>query len=171
MSRTSSTFAGGSRTTSPRCWPRSTRPWSGPSQHFARPPSGWWGSGSEPPAPLFLGSSVRLAVLQPGFDLVALDLAGRAAGELRERHEHEVLRLLVARELGPTAGVEARARERLVLARDDRDRHFTPRRIGAADDHGVGHPRIGKQDALDLGLVDVLAAGLDHVLEPVHEIH
>jgi hypothetical protein len=45
-----------------------------------------------------LGRCPNLAfyALQPGLDLVALDLAGGAARQLRERDEADVLGLLVA---------------------------------------------------------------------------
>src|SRR5574342_256401 len=107
------------------------------------PPRSWRGSACQPNhqegvpggrtllPPLLPASSVRLAAPQPRFDLVALDLASRTAGKLGECHEHEVLRLLVAREVSPTASKQPRARERRVLARDDRNRHSTPRRIGS----------------------------------------
>ena len=39
-----------------------------------------------------------------------------------------------------------------------------------ADDDGIHHARIGQQDTFDLGRVDVLAAGLDHVFDPIDEI-
>ncbi len=44
---------------------------------------------------------------------------------------------------------------------------LAPPVVGHADDSGVGHPGMGEQGVLDLGGVDVLAAGHDHVLDPV----
>ena len=44
---------------------------------------------------------------------------------------------------------------------------LAPAVVGHADDGGIGHRRVGEQGVLHLGRVDVLAAGHDHVLDPV----
>ena len=57
-----------------------------------------------------------------------------------------------------------------VLAGPERDHRLdglAPAVVGHADDRDLGHGRVLGQDLLDLGRVDVLPAGDDHVLEPV----
>ena len=46
---------------------------------------------------------------------------------------------------------------------------LAPALVGHADDGGLGDGRMRVQDGLDLGRVDVLAAGDDHVLDPVDD--
>src|SRR5439155_14709203 len=47
---------------------------------------------------------------------------------------------------------------------------LAPAFVGNADDRHVRHLRVASQHALELGGVDVLAAGDDHVLDPVADV-
>src|SRR5215472_8138699 len=78
-----------------------------------------------------------------------------------------VVRQAVAAEGDDVGGGELRARGR----DDDGLDGLAPVLVGDADDHAVAHARAGVEHALDLGAVHVLAAGDDHVLEPVQDIH
>ena len=49
---------------------------------------------------------------------------------------------------------------------DERDADLAPALVGHADDRGVGDRRVLVQHGLDLGRVDVLAAGDDQLLQP-----
>jgi hypothetical protein len=50
-------------------------------------------------------------------------------------------------------------------------RHLAPARVGQAHHRGLGHAGPGAGDVLDLGGVDVLAAGDQHVLAAAHHRH
>ena len=50
------------------------------------------------------------------------------------------------------------------------DRNLAPSLVGAPDDGRFDHRLVLVQHALDLGAGDVLAAGHDHVLEPVDDV-
>ena len=53
------------------------------------------------------------------------------------------------------------------LQDDDRLHRFAPGVVGDADHRRVGDRRMTEERVLDLGRIDVLAAGHDHVLHPV----
>ena len=53
---------------------------------------------------------------------------------------------------------------------DEGDRHLAPPLVGAPDDGGLDHRLVLVEHPLDLGAGDVLAAGHDHVLEPVDDV-
>ena len=59
---------------------------------------------------------------------------------------------------------------RPAAAGDERDRHLAPPGIRAPHHRRLRDPRVREQHLFDLGRVDVLPAGLDHVLRPVHEV-
>jgi hypothetical protein len=63
---------------------------------------------------------------------VALDLAGGAARQLRERDEADVLGLLVAGEIAAASGIKLVGAEALVGARDHSDRHLAASFAGEA---------------------------------------
>ena len=92
-----------------------------------------------------------------------LHLAHRVA---RQRiDEHVFARHLEARELRQQMRLErARVARRARPPHHIGDRHLLPFRIGAADHGAFGDVRMRDQHALDLGRIDVLAAGNDHVL-------
>src|SRR5215470_15465769 len=102
-------------------------------------------------------------------ELALEDLAGRVA---RQRvHEEHVLRHLEPSELTATV------LDQLVgggggvrLERDERNGHFTPSVVGPADDRGFEDRVVLVEHALDLRPRDVLAAGQDHVLEPIDDV-
>ena len=56
------------------------------------------------------------------------------------------------------------------LEHDDRVDLLTPCRVGDADHGDLLDRRVGRDRVLDLDRVDVLAAGDDHVLDPVDEV-
>ena len=53
---------------------------------------------------------------------------------------------------------------------DEGDRHLAPALVGTADDGGLDHRLVLVEHPLDLGAGDVLAAGDDHVLEPIDDV-
>ena len=53
---------------------------------------------------------------------------------------------------------------------DVRDRDLAPALVGTADDRDLDHRLVLVEHALDLGAGDVLAAGHDHVLEPIDDV-
>ncbi len=53
---------------------------------------------------------------------------------------------------------------------DERDRNLAPPFVGPADDGDLDDRRVFVQHALDFGARDVLAAGHDHVLQPVDDV-
>src|ERR1700679_621058 len=59
------------------------------------------------------------------------------------------------------------ARGRIGLHDDDRLHLFAPRLAGHTDDGDVGDGGMAEHRALDVGRIDVLAAGDDHVLHAV----
>src|SRR6187455_3215 len=103
-------------------------------------------------------------------ELVAQDFPRSAARELVVADEHDVLRLLVARELGPAAREELVLSERRVGRRHERDGHLAPPRVLFSHDGGFGHARVVEEHAFDLGGVDVLAAALDEVIHAIDEL-
>src|SRR6185369_8775356 len=56
------------------------------------------------------------------------------------------------------------------LHHHDRLDRFTPFVVGDADHGGFGHVRVIADRAFDLGRIDVLAAGDDHVLDAVVDV-
>ena len=54
---------------------------------------------------------------------------------------------------------------------DDGVDGLAPALVGHAEHGRLEHGRVAEQHVLDLGAVDVLAAGDDHVLGPVDEVH
>ena len=59
---------------------------------------------------------------------------------------------------------------RAVAQHDERHRHLAPALVGAADHRGLDHRVVLVEHPLHLGAGDVLAAGHDHVLEPVDDV-
>src|SRR5438132_12314204 len=102
----------------------------------------------------------RATVLGAQGDLV--DLAGHVAGKGLD--DDDVLRMLVAGEApadGVGEGLEGDAGSR--CGDDDRETDLAPALVAHAHDCHLGNRRMFEQQALDLGGVDVLAAGLVHV--------
>ena len=56
------------------------------------------------------------------------------------------------------------------VQRGDRDRGLAPAFVRDADHGQLGHGRVHGERVLDLGAVDVLAAGDDHVLLAVDDV-
>ena len=94
------------------------------------------------------------------------DLVERVPGQRVD--EPHLARHLVARQ--PLAAV----RDQLLLGRlagehDECEAGLTPALVRNADDGGLRDGRMLVEDVLDLGGIDVLAAGDDHVLRPAHD--
>ncbi len=100
---------------------------------------------------------------------MTLDLARGAAGQILEGHEMHLARALVAGERCTAERFHRRCIEIIGLARDQRDRDFSPAWVPLAHDHRIADARIRQQHALDFGGVDVLAAGFDHVFRAIDE--
>src|SRR4029078_309536 len=76
-----------------------------------------------------------------------------------------------AGQIGLAMRVDFVCAERMAgLDRDDRHADFAPLLTGNANDGGLGHGGELMQHALDLGRIDVLAAGNVHVLPAVDDV-
>src|SRR3954469_22252611 len=119
----------------------------------------------------FRSADLPLAALPVRRPQLALeDLAGGVAGQGVE-DVHRV-GALVVREVLPAEGDEPRLGRLLPrLQRHDGLDGLAPGRVGHADDGDLHDRRVLREHPLDLGRVHVLAAGDDHVLEPVLDEH
>ena len=99
---------------------------------------------------------------------MALDLAGRGEWELRE--QLQPLGQLIGGHAVADEGDEAFERRRLTGSRHQAQAiALAQPRIGNADDGGVQHLRMGVEDLLDLAREELLAAAIDHLLEPADD--
>src|SRR6476660_9939069 len=96
---------------------------------------------------------------------MSLDLAGRGEWELRE--QLQPLGQLIGGHAVADEGDEAFECRRLTGSRHQAQAiALAQPRIGNADDGGVQHLRVGVEDLLDLAREELLAAAIDHLLEP-----
>ncbi len=92
-----------------------------------------------------------------------LHLAKRGARQVCD--EYDVAWLLVAGELRQNMGLQRLGAHAAIRPQQHiGNGHFLPFRIGHADDAAIGDIGMFEQHTFDLGGVDVLAAGNDHVL-------
>src|SRR5687767_11474216 len=108
----------------------------------------------------------------PGYDLaherVTLDLAGRGERELRE--QLQPFRQLVGRDGVAEEGDETLQRRRRTSARHQAQAvALAQPRVRDADDRGVEHLRMGVENLFDLARKKLLAAAVDHFLEPTDD--
>src|ERR1700722_9122653 len=103
------------------------------------------------------------------FQVRLVKLADGRARQLSLEVNH--LRHLVPRELLATVRAQHVLGERCVRLYDDGAVDgFDPTRVRYSEDSGLEHVRMGVDDLLDFFGVDVVAAGLHHVLAPVHDV-
>ena len=104
-----------------------------------------------------------------GPEVALEDLAGGVAGQDvddLDRLGALVVRQALSGEGDDLVGVDGLAR----LRSHDGVHGLDPLGVRDAEDGDLGNLRVGGDDALDLGAVDVLAATDDHVLDPVEDI-
>src|SRR6185437_1120329 len=105
--------------------------------------------------------------------LAQLGLQHLAGGAVRDlRHEHHVVGQL------PFGDLVAEQRQDVVLGgllallrHHDQERPLVPFRMLDADDRGLGDVRVAHRRVLDIDRADPLAAGFDHVLAAVDDLH
>src|SRR6478609_4358796 len=99
-----------------------------------------------------------------------LPLQNLSAGVARQCFDEiDGPRALVGSELLAAKGDDL-LRRRLLGRDDDGLDRLSPTLVGDSDDGGVEDRRMIKKHPFDLGAVNVLAAGDDHVLEPVLDV-
>src|SRR6201996_3381416 len=97
------------------------------------------------------------------------DLAGPGQGQLAD--DLQAARGLVAGDVALTEGAQLfQVHGGAGGQGDDRVDPFAPGAVGDADHRHLGHGRVLGDDVLDLDRVHVLAAGDDHVLDPVDHV-
>src|SRR5699024_2791268 len=84
--------------------------------------------------------------------------------------EVELPRPLVRGEIAPAQFKQIRFGDAVIPPGDESDRDLAPFLIPGPDDGNFADAAVAHQNALDLGRVDVLSAGLDHVFDAVDEI-
>ena len=107
---------------------------------------------------------------QPGFELVALNLAAGGPRKFRKIDEPELPGTFVSGKIAPAQSKQVRLGDRGVAARHECHGNFTPFHIGDTHNRGLGDPCITHQNALDLGWINVFDAILDNVLGAIDEI-
>ena len=114
------------------------------------------------------GGGLRVHRVTPAAPARSSSFRDLPHGRPRQRvDERERLRHLEARE--PLAAMVAELllrRRGAVVEDDERGTCLTPALVGDADDGGLEHGLVGREDVLDLRRIDVLAPRDDHVLDP-----